>query len=58
MNGKYSPEMRECVLRMLDEAKPEHPNLASVVGRVSGLLGMSALRGIAREVLSRCQILC
>jgi len=42
MNGKYSPETRECVFRMLDEAKPEYPNLISVMGRVSSLLGMSA----------------
>lgn len=27
MNQKYSPEMREKALRMLDEAKPSHPNL-------------------------------
>jgi len=42
MNQKYSPEMRERALRMLDEAKPEHPNLRAAVRHVTGLLGMSA----------------
>lgn len=42
MNQKYSPEMRERALRMLDEAKPEHPNLMAAVRHVAGLLGMSA----------------
>lgn len=44
MNQKYSPEMRERALRMLDEAKAsgEHPNLMSAVRHVAGLLGMSA----------------
>lgn len=41
MNQKYSPEMRGRALRMLDEAKPEHPNLMSAVRHVAGLLGMS-----------------
>lgn len=41
MNQKFSPEMRERALRMLDEAKPEHPNLMAAVRRVAGLLGMS-----------------
>lgn len=41
MNQKYSPEMRERALRMLDEAKPEHPNLMSAVRHVASLLGMS-----------------
>jgi transposase len=41
MNQKYSPEMRERALRMLDEAKPEHPNLMSAVRHVAGLCGMS-----------------
>ena len=41
MNQKYSPEMRERALRMLDEAKPEHPNLMAAVRHVAGLLGMS-----------------
>ncbi|MFC6236068.1 IS3 family transposase, partial [Leucobacter soli] len=42
MNQKYSPEMRERALRMLDEAKPEHPNLMTAVRHVAALLGMSA----------------
>ncbi|WP_431792016.1 transposase [Kocuria palustris] len=42
MNQKYSPEMRERALRLLDEAKPEHPNLMTAVRHVAGLLGMSA----------------
>ena len=42
MNQKYSPEMREKALRMLDEAKPSHPNLMTAVRHVAGLLGMSA----------------
>ncbi|WP_157416846.1 IS3 family transposase [Agromyces allii] len=42
MNRKYSPEMRERALRMLAEARPEHPNLMSAVRHVAGLLGMSA----------------
>jgi transposase len=41
MNRKYSPEMRERALRMLAEARPEHPNMMSAVRHVSGLLGMS-----------------
>jgi transposase len=41
MNQKYSPEMRERALRMLDEAIPEHPNLMSAARHVAGLLGMS-----------------
>ena len=41
MNRKYSPEMRERALRMLAEARPEHPNLMSAVRYVAGLLGMS-----------------
>ncbi len=41
MNQKYSPEMRERALRMLEEAKPEHPNLMSALRHVAGLLGMS-----------------
>lgn len=44
MNQKYSPEMRERALRMLDEAKAsgEHSNLMTAVRHVAGLLGMSA----------------
>ena len=41
MNQKYSVEMRERALRMLDEAKPDHPNLMAAVRHVAGLLGMS-----------------
>ena len=41
MNRKYSPEMRECALRMLAEARPSHPNMMSAVRHVAGLLGMS-----------------
>jgi len=41
MNQKYSPEMRERALRMLDEALPEHPNLMTAARHVAGLLGMS-----------------
>lgn len=42
MNRKYSSEMRERALRMLAEARPDHPNLMSALRHVSGLLGMSA----------------
>ncbi len=41
MNQKYSPQMRERALRMLDEALPEHPNLMTAARHVAGLLGMS-----------------
>lgn len=41
MNRKCSPEMRERALRMLAEARPEHPNMMSAVRHVAGLLGMS-----------------
>src|SRR5690606_27626777 len=41
MNQKYSPEMRGRALRMLDEAKPEHPNLKWAGRHVASLLGMS-----------------
>lgn len=41
MNGKYSPEMRERALRMLDEARSDHPNLMAALRHVAGLLGMS-----------------
>ena len=41
MNRKYSPEMRERALRMLAEARPEHPNMMSAIRHVAGLLGMS-----------------
>lgn len=42
MNQKYSLEMRERALRMLDEARADHPNLMTAVRHVAGLLGMSA----------------
>lgn len=38
---RYSPEMRERALRMLVEARPDHPNLMAAVRHVAGLLGMS-----------------
>ncbi len=41
MNSKYSPDMRERALRMLAEARPEHPDMMSAVRHVVGLLGMS-----------------
>ncbi|GGD26850.1 hypothetical protein GCM10010915_03630 [Microbacterium faecale] len=41
MNRKYSPEMRERALRMLVEARPEHPSMMSAVRHVAGVLGMS-----------------
>ena len=41
MNRKYSPEMRERALRMLAEARPEHPTMMSAVCHMAGLLGMS-----------------
>lgn len=40
MNGKSSPEMmRERALRMLAEARPQHPNMMGTVRHVAGLLG-------------------
>ena len=43
MNQKYSPEMRERTLRMLDETKAsgEHRNLMTAIRHVAGLLDMS-----------------
>lgn len=38
---RYTPEMRERALRMLAEARPDHPNLMSAVRHVAGMLGMS-----------------
>ena len=38
---RYTPEMRERALRMLAEARPDHPNLMAAVRHVAGLLGMS-----------------
>ena len=40
--ARYTPEMRERALRMLAEARPDHPNMMSAVRYVAGLLGMSA----------------
>lgn len=44
MNQKYSPEMRERALRMLDEAKAfgEHSNLMSAVRHVAGRVSLIA----------------
>ncbi len=42
MNRKYSPELQERALRMLAEARPEHPTLMGAARHVAGLLGMSA----------------
>ncbi|WP_409155777.1 transposase [Lacisediminihabitans sp. H27-G8] len=41
MNREYLPEMRERALRMLAEARPEHPNLMTAIRHVAGMLGMS-----------------
>jgi transposase len=41
MNRRYSPEMRERALRMLAEARPEHPTVMAAIRHVAGLLGMS-----------------
>lgn len=38
---KFTPEMRERALRMLAEARPDHPTMMSAIRHVSGLLGMS-----------------
>src|ERR1700712_4495906 len=38
---KYTPEMRDRALRMLNEARPEHPNLMTAIRHVAGMLGMS-----------------
>lgn len=38
---RYTPEMRERALRMLAEARGDHPNFMSAVRHVSGLLGVS-----------------
>lgn len=42
MNKKYSPEIRERALRMLDEARPEHASLSAASRHVAGMLGMTA----------------
>jgi len=39
--ARYTPEMRERALRMLSEARPEHPNLMTAIRHVAGMLGMS-----------------
>lgn len=39
--AKYTPEMRERALRMLAEARGDHPNPTAAARRVAGLLGMS-----------------
>lgn len=39
--ARYTPEMRERALRMLDEARPDHPNLMAAIRHVAGMLGMS-----------------
>ncbi len=36
---RYTTEMRERALRMLDEARPDHANLMSAIRHVAGLLG-------------------
>jgi transposase len=41
MNRRYSPEMCERALRMLTEARPEHPTLMAAIRHVAGMLGMS-----------------
>lgn len=42
MPKKYDAEFRARALRMLDEARPDHPNRMTAVRHVAGLLGMSA----------------
>jgi transposase len=39
--ARYTPEMRERALRMLAEARPDHPNLMTAIRHVAGMLGMS-----------------
>lgn len=41
MNRRYSQEMRERALRMLVEARPEHPTLMAAIRHVAGMPGMS-----------------
>ena len=38
---RYTPQMRERALRMLAEARPDHPSLMTAIRHVAGLLGMS-----------------
>ncbi|WTA16324.1 IS3 family transposase [Nocardioides sp. NBC_00850] len=51
MPKKYSSEMRERALRMLAEARPEHPNQMAAIRHVAGMLGMNGetLRGWLRQ---------
>lgn len=37
---RYTPELRERALRMLEEARPDYPTLMAAIRHVSGLLGM------------------
>ena len=51
MPKKYSSEMRERALRMLAEARPDHPNQMAAIRHVAGMLGMNSetLRGWMRQ---------
>ncbi|WP_029151177.1 hypothetical protein [Microbacterium indicum] len=42
MPTKYDAEFRTRALRMLEEARPDHPNRMTAVRHVAGPLGMSA----------------
>ncbi|MCK8469043.1 hypothetical protein M0722_17740 [Microbacterium sp. KSW4-16] len=44
MNRTYSAEMRKRALRMLAEAKPDHPTTMSAIRHVAGMLGMGPRR--------------
>ena len=39
--ARYAPEMRGRALRLLAEARPDHPNLVTAIRHVAGMLGMS-----------------
>ncbi|MEV1132386.1 hypothetical protein [Agromyces sp. NPDC049794] len=39
--ASYTSEIRERALRMLAEARPDHPNLMTAIRHVAGMLGMS-----------------
>ena len=39
--ARYTTEMRERALRMLGEARADHPNQKTAIRHVAGLLGMS-----------------
>lgn len=41
MPRQYDPEMRQRALRMLAEARPDHPTFISACRHVAGMLGMS-----------------